>query len=168
MILFGYLSCVSRALMRKELKMFIRSHPLGRIRALNRMCLLISILLVYSSCGKGTGRLNDAVPAGVIEAQASFQGLNGNSVSGTALIYNTTPDGLRVLRLQDLNSPGELRTEVFLVADGVTVFRSTLRAPRGNQNYPTGIRGPRDWDSITLRLGASLNDPASGQAIFIK
>ena len=128
--------------------------------------LLIVTAFSAAGCGQGSGRLNDSVPSGSIEAQAEFSGRNGNTVTGTALIYNTNPDHQRVLRLQDLNSPGKQRTDIVLVAGGVTVYQSLLRAPNGNMNYVLGTQDAKVWELVTLRLGTATTEPSSGAALF--
>ena len=115
--------------------------------------LLISFIIV--GCGLvntdgGTNESDDPTPDGVILAQGSFQGLNGNSVSGVAAIY-LTDQGSFIARVESLDVNKSKPLTISVIAGGETVYSGTLKSTQGNQNYVMSIQGSPTWNSIVIR-----------------
>ncbi len=141
-----------------------------------RFLLLCLIALACTHCGipintTGTGisSSNEPRPAGTPIAQGSITGLNGETMVGTALIFNTYGSNF-VLRLENFasNSAPGLVVQVFHSVSPNPIFSSPLRLNSGSQNYSfsAGTLGGRFTNmavySNALRTtfgGAALTSP---------
>src|SRR5579862_6103059 len=88
----------------------------------------------FGSSTSTAGSFNDPVPSGTVVAQGSFSGRNGQTVTGTALVYLTTA-GNYVLRLQSLAAPSEAALQLYATVNGVNTQLTSLKGPTGNQDY---------------------------------
>lgn len=105
--------------------------------------LLICLILGLAQCslsgipvGNGsTTSPNDSRPSGVLIAQGSFTGQNGQNASGSAQIF--MDGGAYILRLEGISVPSEngLNVQVLSSASQTPVYSSSLRSSSGNQNY---------------------------------
>lgn len=138
----------------------------------------VSILLVFAMCTVSVGScgfltpgrtgINDPVPQGVIVAQGTFTGLNGNTVSGTAAIY-VTSSAQYIARIEALRAPSQNGMIVEVVADGSVAYSSSLTGISGNQNYPIGSANVTNWNYISI-LSSTTPQPSNevGRATLIK
>jgi hypothetical protein len=115
-------------------------------------------------CGQlklGVLQLNDPAPVGTIVAQGTFNGLNGKTVSGVAVIYRLTETGTHVIRLEGINTPAESGLLVRARQGGQVVFDTGLRSTRGTQNYSINITESAGWNSVTIHSTAANEDYAT-------
>jgi hypothetical protein len=130
------------------------------------------VLFIGPSCagglqiGIGSAALpNDPKPSSSsLILQAQFNGINGKTVNGNALIYYI--NGYYLVRLEGMTIPEEtgLRVQVFATPSG-QVANLPLRAFSGNQNYT--ISGAPS--SVTIRsvyIFSTQNNINYGSALF--
>jgi hypothetical protein len=121
-------------------------------------CLVMATIL--APCGflsPGRSGIQDPVPQGVIVAQGTFLGLNGNTASGAAVIY-LTPSSQYIARLEAFQGPSQNAMLIEVVADGSVVFSSSLTGISGNQNYNVGAITVSNWNYINI-LSSSTPPP---------
>ncbi|MGE0614296.1 MAG: hypothetical protein AB7P04_01535 [Bacteriovoracia bacterium] len=114
-------------------------------------------VFILAACGlRGGGSVyfNDPVPSGSIVAQGSFSGRNNQTVTGSALIYQTT-DGTYVIRLQSLSAPDEAALKLYATVNGTETLMSTLKGSAGNQNYTTSVSLGATWSSVSIRSSSA-------------
>lgn len=112
-------------------------------------------LLYLTLCG-GCGLFNgggvcavQTTPAGGILAYTgSFQGRNGQTVTGTALVYRVS--GEVVIRLESLTAPSETGMKVVLTNSGGDVFSRTLVSTCGSMNIATGLSLAQTLASVRI------------------
>jgi hypothetical protein len=100
----------------------------------------------------GGGPLNEPPPSSgyaTIISSAQFNGENGGSDSGNAVLYSTTA-GTFIVRLSGISAPNENGLQVHVFAGGANVFRQALRSISGNQNYEFAIATPFSWDYVAI------------------
>lgn len=96
--------------------------------------------LLLSNCGVvstggGSGTFTDAVPNGTVVAQGNFSSQNGQTVTGSAIIYNMGAPNY-IVRLSGLTAPSESGLLVQVWGNGSSpTYQVTLRGASGNQNY---------------------------------
>ena len=105
---------------------------------------LSAALNTLPGCGAltlGQGTQNDPIPTGTIVAQGNFQSANGETVSGTVAVYQTTNSDSTcnfTVRLQNLSAPSVAGLQVIPTVNGAPSISPSfyvLRAPVGNENY---------------------------------
>jgi hypothetical protein len=139
------------------------------------------LLFVTSGCGwvelGGIPAVNDPTPGGSAVAQGQLQPVYvsehpGKNVSGFVRVFRDTTLGVHVVRLESFSAPNEPGTlQLIVEAGGQTVLQTSLRAVRGNQNYPTsvGVNDTRSWSSARVR-SLTWADPVTadyGQALLL-
>lgn len=122
-------------------------------------------LLLSSGCGnirKGGSTLlpNDPVPAYPVVAQGFFIGLNGQTVSGTAVVYAAPGATSSVLRLEGVIFPNEAGLLIKIKAGVLPIPPIPLRATTGYQNYTVGVPASQTWDYVTIYSQATVRDYA--------
>ena len=113
----------------------------------------------FSGCGIlpfGGASSNDPVPSGSLVAQGTFSSLNGNTVSGTAGIYQTT-DSEFTVRLSSISVSDGASLQVTVQSDGATVYSSGLRSTSGTQNYSFTHTGSTNWNSVIIESTAGTS-----------
>ena len=105
---------------------------------LEKSLVLLPVLILLSSCGGitlggGTGT-NAAIPNGTVISQGNFTSLNGQTVTGAAILYNMGSSSY-IVRLSGLSAPTENGLKVQVYANGTNVFSTPLQSTTGNQNY---------------------------------
>lgn len=117
----------------------------------------VSFLLLLTSivgCGQltrgtGSGGLNEPVPDGQVVAQDSFDGVNGQEISGVAAVYLLT-SGQYTIRIEGLSGLDESGLQVYADIDGSRTFIAALRSTKGSMNYTTSITGTRVFTSVRI------------------
>lgn len=115
-----------------------------------------SVLLFAWACsdielGENNGP-NDAVPTGTVISQGSFEGRNGQTVTGSAIVYRSGA-GSYILRIQALTAPNESGISVELYANGNIAYSTTLNQASGSQNFSFSYSGGENFESVVLRSG---------------
>lgn len=121
---------------------------------------LTSLLLTLAGCGflrPGRTGIQDPVPQGVIVAQGTFTGLNGNTASGAAVIY-LTPSSQYIARLEAFQGPSQNAMLIEVVADGSVAYSTGLTGISGNQNYNMGAITVSNWNYVSI-LSSSVPPP---------
>ncbi len=104
--------------------------------------------LIFANCsglsiGTGGGSSpNEKAPTGTLLTQGTLSGLNGQTVSGNALVYSTGISNYAV-RLEGLTAPSEQGMSLQVI-DGSdqTLGSTTLTATSGSKNYTFSNLGP--------------------------
>ncbi len=106
--------------------------------------LVLKLLLILAtnslSCGavqsgNSSSSLNDPRPTGPLMKQGQFGGQNGQSVSGSALIFNNGPPNY-IARLEGISTPNETGLQVWVMPlSGNALLIAPLHGFSGNQNY---------------------------------
>ncbi|MCM2277599.1 MAG: hypothetical protein NDJ89_05940 [Oligoflexia bacterium] len=124
--------------------------------------------LTTLSCGikVGGGSLRDPVPNGTLVASGEFQGQNGKTVSGSALVYQTGQVSY-VLRLSGVSFPAESGQQIFAVVGGSTLSAIELRGNTGDQNYDITLSGftSPDWQLVRIHSTVYATDYAQATLI---
>lgn len=126
--------------------------PLRRVANIwKQLGILVSVAFVLARCGipLGSGPPNDQAPSGTIVAQGAFTSLNGQAVSGTAIIYRVNGAEF-IARLQGIAMPSGGGYQVRVINGSATVLSTALRATEGSQNYSFTVASPASWNSVDV------------------
>jgi len=124
---------------------------------------------LFSACGPihvgSPVAPNDLAPtSGTIVAQGSFQSQGGQTVSGTATVYQIDSAGNYVIRLAGLSVTQESGLQVIAVTKAAQSYPLSLRANSGNQNYSLGLDAPVVWKQINIH--STLKNTDYGEALL--
>jgi hypothetical protein len=140
----------------------------GFFYRINPINLVVSAVLaltfpgVLVGCGQiklgGGSGPNDPLPSGTIAFQGNFQGLNGQSVSGSVAVYIQS-DNTFVVRLNGLTAPSENGLQLTGIVNGTQQFTTPLRSDTGSQNYTTGMTNSGQvWDAVSIHSPTANKD----------
>ncbi len=133
--------------------------------------IFMTTLWFLGACGNvGVGPAaipNDPLPTGIMIAQGSFSGLNGQAVSGLASVYRDSTSGICTVRVEGISVPNEPALQIQAQATGETVLKTPLRFKNGTQNYVTSVTDTRKWDAISIVSTQNGRTPLYGKAQLI-
>lgn len=122
---------------------------------------------MLAGCGPikaGSSSPNDPAPNATIIAQGTFTSLNGQTVTGAAIVYETGGSSY-IVRLSGISAPAENGLQVVVVANGTTQATFALRAPTGSQNYSMSMSAYSVyWNQVNIH--SSVNDEDYGEALL--
>lgn len=129
--------------------------------------LLTLIIAGLAGCGPiklGSISPNDPAPSGTIMAQGSFTSLNGQTVTGTAIVYFEGGSSY-IVRLSGISAPSENGLQVVVVANGATQATFSLRASSGSQNYMLSLSAYSiTWNQVNIH--STVNNMDYGEALL--
>lgn len=102
--------------------------------------LLALVMLLCVGCGlfkNGSSCAIESAPTGGIQAYTgNFTSLNGQTVTGSVIVYRVS--GEVVVRLASLTAPSETGMKVVLTSSAGDVFSRTMLYTCGSMNFATG------------------------------
>lgn len=122
---------------------------------------------VVTGCGPiklGSSSPNEPAPSAPIVAQGSFTSLNGQTVTGTAIIYSLGGSSY-IARLSGITAPSENGLQVVVVANGVTEATFALLSSTGSENYPFSLTAYSiNWNQVNIH--STVNNEDYGEALL--
>ena len=125
------------------------------------------MILMLTGCGlkAGGGSLNDLAPNDPQISQGAFSGQNGQTVTGTAILYSADPSNplSYIVRLDGLTMTAQSASNLNLVIDigGTRVTFAALRGTSGSQNYSYVASSSSTVNSIVITNAATQQDFAT-------
>lgn len=107
------------------------------------LCVSCGLLKNGSSCG-----IESAPTEGVRAYTGSFSGRNGQTVTGTVVIYRVS--GEVVIRLESLTAPSETGMKVVLTSSAGDVYSRTMIYTCGSMNFGTSQNFAQNLSSVRI------------------